>query len=213
MRRLNPAPWLRSHPFLADWFLAGAVLVGGIIGLFAPGQKGVDYRNDDILVVLLVLLSSLPLAWRRRMPFDVLIVVGVSSVLIEALHYYSAAGGLGAMIALYSVGAHTTDRRRSQFGLAFTLVGVLIVYASAPTGFELGGLVSNFILFSTAWILGDNLQTRRAAPAWTTITLTLWATTSCSSRAMRVRSALTACRASSWRAASESTARSSSERT
>ena len=162
MRRLNPAPWLRSHPFLADWFLAGLVLVAGIIGLFAPGAKGVDYRNDDILVVLLLVLASVPLAWRRRMPFDVLILVGVSSVLIEALHYYVASGGIGAMIALYSVGAHTPDRRRSQFGLAFALVGTTIVYASAPSGFELGGLISNYILFATAWILGDNLQTRRA---------------------------------------------------
>ena len=39
-------------------------------------------------------------------------------------------------------------------------------------------------------------MTRRAAPAWTPITLTWWATTSCSSRAIRTRSSSTARRAS-----------------
>ncbi|HEX5877502.1 MAG TPA: hypothetical protein VF468_04130 [Actinomycetota bacterium] len=45
---------------------------------------------------------------------------------------------------------------------------------------------------------------RRAAPAWTVITLTEWATTSCSSRAIRPRSSATAqrerssCSVASW---------------
>ena len=43
---------------------------------------------------------------------------------------------------------------------------------------------------------------RRAADAWTVITLTLWPTTSCSSRAMRVRSSATASRACSTRSCS-----------
>ena len=51
--------------------------------------------------------------------------------------------------------------------------------------------------------------TRRPAPACTTITLTWWATTSCSSRAMRPRSTATARRASSSRCRSSAAARSS----
>ncbi len=52
--------------------------------------------------------------------------------------------------------------------------------------------------------------TLRAAPACTPITLTWWATTSCSSRAMRTRSANTACRAFSSRSRWSSVARSAS---
>ena len=40
---------------------------------------------------------------------------------------------------------------------------------------------------SRAWS-GSRSSTLRAAPAWMTITLTLWPTTSCSSRARRARS-------------------------
>jgi hypothetical protein len=46
---------------------------------------------------------------------------------------------------------------------------------------------------------GSRARTRRAAPAWITITLMLWATTSWSSRAMRVRSWVAAARASEAR--------------
>jgi signal transduction histidine kinase len=159
---MNRAAWLRRRPFLADWFLAAAVAVTAIVGLFVKDEAGVTYRNDDVLLVLLVLASTIPLAWRRRMPFDVLLVVGGSSVLIGTLHYHQGAGGLGVLIALYSVAAHTPDRRRSMVGLALTIAGVTIVVATQPIGFVLGELVSNYVLFSTAWILGDNLQTRRA---------------------------------------------------
>jgi hypothetical protein len=54
-----------------------------------------------------------------------------------------------------------------------------------------------------AWS-GLAAMVRRAAPAWTTITLTEWATTSCSSRAIRPRSSATAqrerssCSVASW---------------
>lgn len=49
-----------------------------------------------------------------------------------------------------------------------------------------------------------------AASAWTTMTLRLWATTSCISRAMRVRSSATAARDSASRSRSRRSARSRS---
>src|SRR5205085_2448631 len=51
---------------------------------------------------------------------------------------------------------------------------------------------------------------RRAAAAWTTITETLWVTTSCSSPAIRRRSAATASRARRSRSSSSASARSRS---
>jgi hypothetical protein len=66
--------------------------------------------------------------------------------------------------------------------------------------------------------VGSRSNSRRATPACTPITLTWWATTSCSSRAIRTRSSSTARRAltsrcwSSWRLRSSSTARYSRSR-
>ena len=62
-----------------------------------------------------------------------------------------------------------------------------------------------------AW-LAARARVGRAC-AWTTITLTLWATTSCSSRAMRARSSATASRARSSRSRSSRAARSRSRAT
>jgi hypothetical protein len=53
---------------------------------------------------------------------------------------------------------------------------------------------------------GSRSSCSRAAPAWTVATLTLWATMSCSSRAMRVRSSLAAMRSEISRSRSTSSA-------
>ena len=53
---------------------------------------------------------------------------------------------------------------------------------------------------------------RRSEPLWTAITLTAWATTSCSSRAIRARSSATASRARTSRSTSNRSARSERSR-
>jgi signal transduction histidine kinase len=159
---MNPVPWLRTHPFAADAILAAVMLVTSVAGLFVKDEVGIHYRGDDALLVLLVLLATIPLAWRRRMPFEVLLVAGLSAVLIEAFHYHETAGGFGVLIALYSVAAHTPNRRRSMVGLVLTIIGITIALLSQVSSVPFGAFISNYVLFATAWILGDNLQTRRA---------------------------------------------------
>jgi signal transduction histidine kinase len=159
---MNPVPWLRTRPFAADAMLAAVMLMTLVAGLFVKDEVGIHYRGDDALLALLVVLSTIPLAWRRRMPFEVLLVAGVSAVLIEAFHYHETAGGFGVLIALYSVAAHTPNRRRSMVGLALAIVGITIALLSQVSPVPFGAFISNYVLFATAWILGDNLQTRRA---------------------------------------------------
>ncbi len=71
-------------------------------------------------------------------------------------------------------------------------------------------MLSTWVRASIAWSRwsGEVSSTRRAALACTTITVMAWATTSCSSRAMRVRSSVTARWASVARSCSARTARS-----
>ena len=68
--------------------------------------------------------------------------------------------------------------------------------------------VSSMLPSSVSAASGSRRRLRRAADAWITITLTEWATMSCSSRAMRVRSSVTRRLASSSRSRSARSARS-----
>lgn len=158
----NPITWLRARPLVADGLLGAGLAVVGIIGLFTENTTEFEFREIDALVVVLMLVSTLPVVARRRVPHVVLALTGIASVLIELLDYYAPIGGLGVLVALYSVAAHTEDRLRSMWGLGFTMVALVGIYLNHPGGFEAGGFISNVVLFATAWILGDNLHTRRA---------------------------------------------------
>jgi signal transduction histidine kinase len=162
-RRPTPIRWLKEHPFAADRLLAGVLLVCVILSIVTADTtiSGVTYREPNALAVILGVLCAVPLAWRRHNPLAALLVIGVAAVVYEAVGFPESAGTLGVLIALYSVAAHC-DRRRSLTGAAFTAVGVVIVFATARWGVDLGTIVSNVVIFGTAWILGDNLRNRRA---------------------------------------------------
>ena len=162
MRRANPIPWLKDHPFAADALLGATLTVLSLLGLRAAGQAGAHYRRGDVWLIVLVLLANVPVAWRRRWPEVVLVLTGISAVLIETFHYREGVGGLGVLVALYSIAAHREDRRRNVIALFATVVAIAIVFSVQPHGVATAQLISNYVLFGSAWILGDNLRTRRA---------------------------------------------------
>jgi signal transduction histidine kinase len=159
------AAWSKAHPFAADGVLAAFVALVTVPALWGdPEQMGgasVEFRDPEVLGFVLLVLAAVPLAWRRRAPLAVLAVISVAVIAYELLGYATSTGPLGVLIALYTVGAHC-ERRRSRIALALTLVGVLIVLIGARWEPNIGSFVSNFVVFGTAWLIGDNLQTRRA---------------------------------------------------
>ena len=59
--------WLREHPFAADALLGAVLFAVMVPGLwFRDHNVDVEFRDPDALGVLLVALTSLPLACRRR---------------------------------------------------------------------------------------------------------------------------------------------------
>ena len=163
--RLSPVAWLRAHPFAADLLLA-VVLAGlsipslwwGDVPKYRP--QGIDFRDADALGVLLTLAATIPLAWRRKAPIVVINIVGIAAILLSATNFASSLGGIGVLIALYSVAAHCS-RGISKICLGITLVGTLTALLVASWDLTVDLFATNFIVFITAWALGDNLQTRR----------------------------------------------------
>jgi signal transduction histidine kinase len=151
-----PGP-ARSRLFDVTWACTLAVISVG--ALWVKRASPPDLRSPDALGVVLALTSSRPRVWRRRHPSEVLVLVGVASVSLEVLRYPSASGSC-VLVALYTVAA-TSERRRSLQALAGTALAIVVVLAANWRDLTVIDVVANYLVFGTAWILGDNVRTRR----------------------------------------------------
>ncbi|MEQ1787341.1 MAG: histidine kinase [Acidimicrobiales bacterium] len=163
MRTRHPIVWLKEHPRAAD-LLLGLV----VMAIVLPSQwqtpvdsDGVVYRDPDLFGIVLGLLSSVPVIWRRRSPLVVLTIAGTGAALYEMVGYPTVAAPFGLLVALYTVGAHC-DRRASRIAAGITGVALGVVLVTARWEVTIGNFASNVIIFGTFWLIGDNLQTRRA---------------------------------------------------
>jgi signal transduction histidine kinase len=151
--------WLAANPFTADALLAGLLAVLLLPGIWIT-PRDVDYRDPDVLAVVLVLAGTLPLAWRRRRTMAALVTVAIAWVSYIALGYAEGGSAVPVLVALYTVAAHC-PRRPSLLAAGLTAVGVLVALLTTRGDVTPDAFVGNFVIFGTAWILGDNLHHRR----------------------------------------------------
>jgi len=124
--------------------------------------QATHWRRPDVFAVVLVLLQTLPLTFRREKPEAVLVTVGVATVTFYALGYPPSSGGIPALIALYTVAAWRPRGFRVWRALVPTAAGVtLSIWVSRSRG-GLVDLIANFVVYGAAWAVGDNIRTRRA---------------------------------------------------
>jgi signal transduction histidine kinase len=172
MSRPAPGRWIRAHPFQADSLLAALILSVTVIIWAAyhnapPADLGSGhFRSIDALGAVLILLQTVPLAWRRSRPVPALVVIAAAGLAFYVFNYLPVTGGVGVIVGLYSVAAHC-DRRRS----IASLVGVVLVgfAINALSGINhhvaFSDVIAQTLFFAVAWTLGDNLRTRRAYTA------------------------------------------------
>lgn len=140
--------WLQRHPRLVDTVIVLA-LASGYLGRAAHfGRWAVGLP--------LAVLEVAPLLVRRRFPLPVLIVV--ASATFAEVVVYGSTFPLAAAVAVYTVAAHL-DRRSSLIASATSGVAISLA-ALTRNGYQ--SLVQTVLLFSIAWVVGDNLGTRRA---------------------------------------------------
>jgi signal transduction histidine kinase len=145
-------------------------LVDGSLGLLLAVVSLVAYlpmvdssrRAPDGWAIALILLMTLPIAYRRIAPDFVIVTTGTATVTYYALGYPDTLASIGTLIALYSVAAHG-NRKIAVEALIGTAIGLSISVLMTDLGdLTLQVLVSNYIVFGTAWVIGDNIRTRRA---------------------------------------------------
>jgi signal transduction histidine kinase len=109
--------------------------------------------------LLLSLVSTVPLAFRRRYPVAVLLVIGASMLgwLFRGGESPSAVF-LAFFLAIFSAGAYASDRRHSL--LAYGVLGVLFTAIWWSSGQLDSWLVFIYVFASGIWLAGDLLRTR-----------------------------------------------------
>jgi len=155
--------WLKDHPFAADVLLASVLMVIILPQQWQtpPDTENVVFRDPNAVGFLLSLLGSAPLAWRRRAPLTVLALTGFGAAAYELSGFATSIAPFGMLVALYTVGAHC-NRRESRIAAAMSGLTLAVVLMGVRWEVTIGNIISNFTIFGTAWLIGDNLKTRRA---------------------------------------------------
>jgi signal transduction histidine kinase len=147
---------IREHPWWTDSLLAlflTVITVGS--GLF--GGPGHTARLLDVVIGP---FTSVPIAWRRYRPLAVLAVTVIAQTLL-LLFSTQVQVPLGMIVALYTVASRCerpVSIRAAEWVALPIAVGVIV-----NTGpLSVGRIIPKVALFAIAWVVGDNIRTRRA---------------------------------------------------
>jgi signal transduction histidine kinase len=136
--------WFRRHPVLVN-----GTLVVLLCGLYLATAL---HEHQKAPGVALALLQTVPLIWRRSRPLAVLGVVTAGAVASGVA--YGLILPFAPGLATYTVAAQTS-RRRSAIGTAAALLAIAAGAGSASD-------YARLVVVAAAWVVGDNLRTRRA---------------------------------------------------
>jgi hypothetical protein len=101
--------WLRSHLDLVDAVFAAVLTVVSVAGL-AYDFAGLVFRVPNVWAVVLAVLSTAPLAVRRRYPVTVSVVAIGAFMATGFWDFSSLVGALTTILMIYTVaGAHRDD--------------------------------------------------------------------------------------------------------
>jgi signal transduction histidine kinase len=147
-------PRLRSlaqrHPLAADATLAGALLLFAVVHALVHG-------DDRARALLITVALAVPLAWRRRNPAAVFLILATVAF-VQWLLRVDSLGDIALLIGLYTVAVHET-RWRALLAAAILELGAVL--AAADDG-GLRGFIGLSALAVASGVLGTSVRNRRA---------------------------------------------------
>lgn len=157
----HPIAWLRANQRAADVILATFITAAAVTFHVLDLDQTEDFRDPTWWTVPLVIGSVFPIAWRRSFPIRSGLFIAAAQI-VTALFDIDGTGFLGVLIAIYSLGAHSSGQRRTNALWAIG-VGILLLFIAGITVGEVdvGNLISSTVILVTAFVLGDNLRRRR----------------------------------------------------
>lgn len=161
----SPLEWTRAHPLTADSLLALLLAGVSMVPLWLTTSEE-QHRAPSPAAIALVLAINLPLAWRRRWPIPIGLLVAAASIGYGVSPYPDLAVPipLGALVAFYTV--LTTCRRRTAALIGAGTSAVALGSMLLPvTDADLTDFAFVALLLGATWALGDSAATRRAYTA------------------------------------------------
>ncbi|MFG1791020.1 sensor histidine kinase [Nocardia sp. NPDC049149] len=140
----------RIPPGAVDLVLTAAITVASVGPAVLAGHPW--------WVVLLSVVASAPVLWRRRAPVATFLVVGPALTLLACVHAMPALP-YGTVVCAYTIAAYSPPvRRRFAFlAGAFGILLSLVIPNESPDSYGYAAMS-----FLTAWALGTGVRARRA---------------------------------------------------
>jgi signal transduction histidine kinase len=166
----------RRYPLAADTLLAVALAAAALVSLAAtydelPATDPSFSHGFTLAVVVSMLALTLPLAWRRRYPFSVALVVVVAFLVARIVVHVPEANVslLAAWLMIYSVAVHGQRRFRTPvlivcyIAIVDELVRELFFasYANGPPLARSFNLFYNMLVVALPWVLGAAIWSLR----------------------------------------------------
>jgi signal transduction histidine kinase len=148
---------IRRHPWWTDSLLAAFLTVVSVTSAVVS-QKHTG-RPFPVLEVVLVPFTTAPIALRRYRPLAVLATTTSAGVLILILTS-QAQFPVGVLVALYTVASRC--ERPVSIRAAKWVALPISVGVAVSNGGHVGRAIPELAVFAIAWVLGDNIRTRRA---------------------------------------------------
>ena len=129
MSELSPAPRLTTAQRRQDVWLAAGLLVAAVLSAWLGSTASV-YGTESApfsWALAYAVALTVPIAFRRRVPIIVLVVIAVAfftGVSLRIPEVY--VGNVTLFIAMYTVGAWVEDRRRATLARVLVIVGMFV---------------------------------------------------------------------------------------
>jgi signal transduction histidine kinase len=152
--------WLR-RPLIQDIALALGLFVLSLVTVTTGRTESAGSPNNGpsgVVLFVLVLFATLPIALRRRFPVEVFAITLSAAVISDLI------GGpfqfIGALVGLYTVAAYL-GRPTSIYAAAAAGIAT-VVTSIGDSGTPMAQVSAILAVFAGSWLLGDNIRTRRA---------------------------------------------------
>ncbi|MEV5280223.1 sensor histidine kinase [Streptomyces sp. NPDC051994] len=159
-------PWLKAHPLALDAALAFGVLLCMVVSSFADphGPNGPTFgtRTPGLRSLVLMTLAAAALVLRRRRPMPVLACTGALATVELCLGAPPAPVAMSAVVALYTVAAHTDRPTTYRVGVLtiVVLTGTAMLFGAPPWYSQ--EHLGVFAWTGLAAAVGDAVRSRRA---------------------------------------------------